>query len=47
LITSVWIVIQERVLSFVLCFFLRVRAGLITVILPASVRQSRRIGHRA
>ncbi len=40
LMTSVWIVIQERVLTFVLWLLLLVPAGLVTVLLPASVRQS-------
>ncbi|HEX4366720.1 MAG TPA: hypothetical protein VH023_07815 [Rhodopila sp.] len=40
LITAVWIVIQERVLTFVLWLLLLAPAGLITVMLPASVRQS-------
>jgi hypothetical protein len=38
--TSVWIVIQERVLSFCLWVALLVPAGMITVILPKSVRES-------
>jgi hypothetical protein len=40
LMTSVWIVIQERVLSFVLWILLLAPAGAITVMLPAGVRQS-------
>ena len=40
LMTSVWIVIQERVLTFVLWLLLLAPAGLITVILPHSVRES-------
>lgn len=40
LITSVWIVIWDRILSFVLWILLLAPAGLITVMLPASVRQS-------
>src|SRR3984885_369347 len=40
LITSVWIVIWERVLTFVLWLLLLAPAGLITVMLPTSVRQS-------
>jgi len=40
LMTSVWIVIWERVLTFVLWLLLLAPAGLITVMLPASVRQS-------
>jgi hypothetical protein len=40
LVTSVWIVILERLLTFVLWLLLLVPAGLITVMLPATVRQS-------
>jgi hypothetical protein len=40
LITSVWIVVLERVLSFILWLVLLVPAGLITLMLPAGVRQS-------
>jgi len=40
LMTSVWIVILERVLTFVLLLLLLAPAGLITVMLPADVRQS-------
>jgi hypothetical protein len=40
LITSVWIVILERILSFILWLFLLAPAGVITVMLPAGVRES-------
>jgi hypothetical protein len=39
LMTSMWIVIQERVLSFFLWVLLLIPAGLITVMLPVGVRQ--------
>jgi hypothetical protein len=40
LMTSVWIVIMERVLSFVLWLLLLAPAGFITVMLPSGVRES-------
>ncbi|HEY0184493.1 MAG TPA: hypothetical protein VGC09_16940 [Rhodopila sp.] len=40
LMTSAWIVILERVLTFVLWLLLLAPAGLITVLLPANVRES-------
>jgi hypothetical protein len=40
LMTSVWIVILERVLTFVLWLLLLAPAGLITVMLPNNVRES-------
>jgi len=40
LMTSIWLVILERVLSFVLWLLLLAPAGLITVMLPAGVRES-------
>ncbi len=40
LITSAWIVVQEKILSFVLFLLLLAPAGLVTVMLPHAVRQS-------
>jgi hypothetical protein len=40
LMTSVWIVIQEKVLTFVLFLLLLAPAGLVTVRLPAATRES-------
>jgi hypothetical protein len=40
LMTSIWIVIQERILSIVLFMLLLAPAGLITVMLPEATRQS-------
>lgn len=38
--TAVWIVIQERVLSFLLWIALMIPAGIITTMLPSSVREA-------
>jgi hypothetical protein len=38
--TTIWVVIQERVLSFLVFVLMLVPAGLITVVLPASVRET-------
>ena len=40
LVTSAWIVVQEKVLTFVLWLLLLAPAGLITVMLPHAARQS-------
>jgi hypothetical protein len=40
LMTSIWIVILERLLTFVLWLLLLVPAGLLTVMLPSGVRES-------
>ena len=38
--TSIWMVIQERILSFLVFLLMLVPAGLITVILPYSMRET-------
>jgi hypothetical protein len=40
LMTAIWIVILERILTVVLCLLLLAPAGLITVMLPSGVRES-------